>query len=166
MRLLLLLLLVLLSGCTSNETISLTASTPYPTPTKEPLTTQTPTPRGLCAVPRKDVLLKAMDEGLNMGQVKEVAEYYDVVCNGKSPDKPTQIINSTEPKSGIIERDIFADQKQQDIADCQLKQSEYSSCLSKYNSELLEYQNCEMDTSRFKGLCFKPYNSCRKPYCN
>lgn len=48
--------------------------------------------------------------------------------------------------------------------DCQKEQAKYNSCLTEYNTKLLEYQSC-MQCKQNKGFgcditCIQPYNNC------
>jgi hypothetical protein len=157
-------LFIVVGGVVTAEKSTSYTPKPSPFPTTTPVAIKpTPKPEGICGRERQDVLLLAIDEGLNYQQVKEVAEFYDVVCNGKSPEKPTQNISISEKPQIGFDKDFAAEQEQRRITDCQKKQANYSNCLSEYNAKLLEYQNCVMGSSFY---CSKPFNSCTKPYCN
>lgn len=51
--------------------------------------------------------------------------------------------------------------------DCQREMERYLDCMNDYYEDLSRYTDClnDNDVLGFDRLCFKPFNTCRKPFC-
>lgn len=112
----------------------------------------------MCNLSRQEILSKAFSEGANLSDLNEVAAIYDLVCFGETNVDISQY--GTDEKSAQEE---FNDKITED---CKKDQDKYNSCLTKYNTEMIEYQSCMTCKANDEygcGLaCIKPYNNCEQ----
>ena len=141
---------------------ALNISTPTPIPSK-PIenvlgeTTrkeQTVNNHPICNSTKQEVLNDAFSEDVtDVNELKKLSALYDLLCFGKTDVD----ISEAEQKESIT-----GNWEQYLTGKCRKEQEEYNSCLIKYNTELLEWQNCQAGKQTFGCplSSMHPINTC------
>jgi len=112
----------------------------------------------MCVLSRQEILSKAFSEGANLSDLNEVAATYDLVCLGE-----TDIDISQFEADGKIAQEDFDENIK---SNCKENQDKYNSCLTKYNTDMIEYQSCVTCKANNEYgcalACTKPYNNCEQ----
>lgn len=112
-----------------------------PSPTKLPSPTPTIShcPGQPSMKSKTEVMALAAKDGLSISEMKEVGALYDLLCFGETNT------NIQEGQPDTAQKEFGSKIKE----DCIQEKAEYSTCLTKYNTELIEYQNCQMGLKKF-----------------
>jgi len=110
----------------------------------------------MCKLSRQEVLRDAYNKGVtDVNEIEKLAATYDLVCFGETdieiPESAPQGISEDKPSNKILEN---MEQK------CQEQQAEYNSCLIRYNTKMIEWQNCQSGNKTFGCPLVAPSNSC------
>jgi len=103
-----------------------------------------------------EILRAAFNDGVaNNNELNKIGETYDLVCYGETS---ADIIEETSSRS--VQENFNDDTSKR----CQEDQTKYNSCLTEYNTKMLEYQNC-LNCNVNNGFgceisCIEPHNGC------
>jgi hypothetical protein len=133
---------------------------------------ENPTPtltNPICKNQRSNLLTDALSKGASANDLKEIAAIYDLICTGKTD---IDISETSQDNTGVNYQQNNYDKNIKQ--DCQEDQIKYSSCLTEYNTKMIEYQSCLSCKANEEfgcGLaCIKPSNNCNQykigPLCN
>ena len=131
----------------------------YPIPSTIPTETLNNCPDGPNIFKDKiksQVLNRAFLDGVtDVTELKKISRTYDLACYGKTDVDISETISNQAAQENISD----------DISKkCQEDQVKYNSCLTEYNTKMLEYQNC-LNCKANNGFgceisCIEPHNSC------
>lgn len=131
----------------------------YPIPSIIPTETPNNCPDGPNVFKGKtkiEILRAAFNDSvINNNELNKIGETYDLACYGKTDVDISETISNQAVQENISD----------DISKkCQEDQVKYNSCLTEYNTKMLEYQNC-LNCKANNGFgceisCIEPHNSC------